>query len=68
MKTCDELDLIFGFSFHADQLNTRGVERGRDANLNFLGQQRGFKIGLDDHFDLQLGPANLSDQGNHTEW
>ena len=48
-------------------LNTRSVERRRDSNLDLLGQQRRLEVGLDDHLDLQLGPADLADEGDHPE-
>lgn len=38
------------------------------AHLNFLGQQRGFEVGLDDHLHLQLSAANLPYQRDDSEW
>ena len=36
-------------------------------NLKLLCQEAGFEVGLDDNLDLQLGPAHLPHQGNHSE-
>ena len=48
-------------------LNARSVERSRDSNLDLLRQQRRLEVGLDDHLDLQLGPADLSNERDDAE-
>ena len=60
--------LVLGLALHADQLNTRGIQRGWDAHFDLLSQKRRFEVGLDHHFDLQLGATNLMNQWNNTEW
>jgi len=40
----------------------------RAADLNLLSQQRGFKVGFDDHLNLQFSAAHLPDQRNYSEW
>lgn len=35
--------------------------------LKLLRKEAGFEVRLDNNFDLQLGPAYLSHQGNHSE-
>lgn len=37
------------------------------AHLDLLSQQRGFEVGLDDHFNLQFSAANLPHQRNNSE-
>jgi len=60
--------LVLGLAFHADDLHARGVERGRDTDLNFLRQQRGLEVGLDHDLDLHLLLApNLAHQRDHAE-
>ena len=41
--------LVLGLPLHADELDAGRVERGRDADLNLLRQQRRFEVGFDDH-------------------
>ena len=36
-------------------------------DLKLLCKEAGFEVGLDDNLHLQLGPAHLSHQGNHSE-
>lgn len=55
------------FTFHANQLNAGSVQRGWDSNLNLLSQQGWLEVRLDDHLDLEFGPADLTNERNDTE-
>ena len=52
---------------HADKLHPAGVERGRNPDLDLLGEETGLEAGLDDDLDLQLGASHLPDQRDNTE-
>ena len=55
-----------GILFHTTLRSTDQLKILPDLKL--LGEEAGFEVRLDDNLDLQLGPAHLSHQRNHSEW
>ena len=51
----------------AEQLNSGGVFWGRDANFDLLAKQRGFKVRLQNDFNLQLLFSNFAHKRNNAK-
>ena len=63
----DSIKFRLGIQSNNEYLNAWGVEGRWDPNFDLLGEERRLEVRLDHHLDLQLGPADLANQGNHPE-